>query len=66
MSTRLNARLYLRLDARWSRRGTDVAHAGADTFVSGSAIFKTKDYFAVLKSFKEKIKSPVISKELKV
>lgn len=33
----------------------EVAKAGADTFVSGSAIFKSKDYAAILKSFRDKI-----------
>ncbi len=34
----------------------EVAEAGADTFVMGSAIFKTKDYEATLAEFSQKLK----------
>lgn len=40
----------------------DVAKAGADTFVAGSAIFKSKDYASVLRSFKEKITASIVAK----
>jgi len=34
----------------------DVAQAGADVFVAGSAIFSSKDYSRTIKDFREKIK----------
>ncbi len=34
-----------------------IAKAGADTFVSGSAIFGTQDYKAAVKAFREKLKN---------
>jgi ribulose-phosphate 3-epimerase len=33
----------------------DVARAGADTFVAGSAIFGSKDYAATIKQMREKL-----------
>jgi ribulose-phosphate 3-epimerase len=33
----------------------DVAKAGADTFVAGSAIFGSKDYAATIKQMREKL-----------
>ena len=33
----------------------EVARAGADTFVAGSAIFGSKDYAATIKSMREKL-----------
>ena len=35
----------------------DVAKAGADTFVAGSAIFKSNDYVETIKSMKDKLQS---------
>ena len=35
----------------------DVANAGADTFVAGSAIFNTENYRETIASFREKLKS---------
>ena len=35
----------------------DVAKAGADTFVAGSAIFNSNDYVETIKSMKDKLQS---------
>jgi ribulose-phosphate 3-epimerase len=36
----------------------DVARAGADTFVAGSAIFGSKDYAATLRAMRERLGNP--------
>jgi ribulose-phosphate 3-epimerase len=36
----------------------DVARAGADTFVAGSAIFGSKDYAATIRAMRERLGSP--------
>ena len=37
----------------------EVARAGADTFVSGSAIFNTPDYTAVIRQMRERLNTVI-------
>jgi ribulose-phosphate 3-epimerase len=37
-----------------------IAHAGADVFVAGSAVFGSPDYFATIQALKQKAKEPVL------
>jgi ribulose-phosphate 3-epimerase len=37
-----------------------IAHAGADVFVAGSAVFGSPDYLATIQALKRKAKEPVL------
>ncbi|MRR36658.1 ribulose-phosphate 3-epimerase, partial [bacterium] len=37
-----------------------IAHAGADVFVAGSAVFGSKDYGETIKELKRRAKEPIL------
>ena len=37
-----------------------IAHAGADVFVAGSAVFSSPDYLATIQALKQKTKEPIL------